>query len=223
MSMSEWAKREVEAAVKRERESEGVAEGEFSYGGSCYESALKAFNSLCEDGHSGMSIGFTKNILNRLIDGNPLSVITGEDDEWNENLRGENHPCKVYQNKRMSSLFKDVYPDGTVKYTCNGNYFCIDINNGISYTGGGARDIIDALYPITMPYYPTAEKIKLYTEDFLVDPKNGDYDTKGYFYLIHPIDGRVEVNKFFAEVDGEFKEITKDEYDQKKLVKIEVK
>ena len=66
MSMLEWAKKEVEIACKRENPDK--KEGEFDYGCACYESALKAFKSLCEDGHSGMSIGFTKNILNWLVD-----------------------------------------------------------------------------------------------------------------------------------------------------------
>ena len=71
MSMIEWAKREIEIAQKRERGN--ASDGEWDYGGTCYDSAFKAFQSLCEDGHSGMSIGFTKNILNRLIDGKPLT------------------------------------------------------------------------------------------------------------------------------------------------------
>ena len=74
MSMSEWAKREVEIACKRERgddENPNMSD----YGCACYESALKAFESLCEDGHSGMSIGFTKAILDRMIDGKPLTPI----------------------------------------------------------------------------------------------------------------------------------------------------
>ena len=49
MSMLEWAKREVEIACKRENPDK--KEGEFDYGCACYESALKAFESLCEDGH----------------------------------------------------------------------------------------------------------------------------------------------------------------------------
>lgn len=60
MSMMEWAKREVEIASKRERGDK--PESEWDYG--C---ALKAFESLCGDGHSGFSIGITKGILNRLI------------------------------------------------------------------------------------------------------------------------------------------------------------
>lgn len=78
MKMSEWAKREVEIACKKENSDR--KEGEFDYGCACYESALKAFNSLLEDGHSGYSIGFTKNILNRLIDGQPLTPIEDTDD-----------------------------------------------------------------------------------------------------------------------------------------------
>ena len=52
MSLQEWAKNEVEIACKRENPDR--KEGEFDYGCACYESALKAFESLCEDGHSGI-------------------------------------------------------------------------------------------------------------------------------------------------------------------------
>lgn len=55
MSMMEWAKREVEIASKRERGDK--PESEWDYGCACYNSALKAFESLCGDGHSGFSIG----------------------------------------------------------------------------------------------------------------------------------------------------------------------
>ena len=80
MSMLDWAKREVEIACNKENPDR--KEGEFDYGCACYESALKAFESLCDDGHSGCSIGFTKAILNRLIDGMPLTPIEDIDDIW---------------------------------------------------------------------------------------------------------------------------------------------
>ena len=54
-NMLEWAKREIELACKRERGNH--PNDEFDYGCACYASALKAFKSLLEDGHSGMSIG----------------------------------------------------------------------------------------------------------------------------------------------------------------------
>lgn len=73
MNMMEWAKNEVDIASKRERGDR--PESEWDYGVACYESALKAFESLCRDGHSGFSIGLTKNILNRLIDGRPLTLL----------------------------------------------------------------------------------------------------------------------------------------------------
>lgn len=53
-NMLDWAKREVEIACKKENPNR--KEGEFDYGCACYESALKAFESLCDDGHSGFSI-----------------------------------------------------------------------------------------------------------------------------------------------------------------------
>ena len=111
MSLQEWAKNEVEIACKRE--SPDRKEGEFDYGCACYESALKAFESLCEDGHSGMSIGFTKQILNRLIDGKPLTPIEDTEEMWKRSWTDEKG--KHYQCSRMSSLFKTVTPNGEIK------------------------------------------------------------------------------------------------------------
>lgn len=100
MSMMEWAKREVEIASKRERGDK--PESEWDYGCACYDSALKAFESLCGDGHSGFSIGITKGILNRLIEGKPLTPIEDTEDVWNVCSRGENGGVATYQCKRMS-------------------------------------------------------------------------------------------------------------------------
>lgn len=50
---------------------------------------MRAFESLLGDGHSGMSIGITKNILNRLIDGKPLTPIEDTEDVWNVCSRGK--------------------------------------------------------------------------------------------------------------------------------------
>lgn len=73
MNMTTWAEREVELACKKENPER--KEGEFDYGCACYESALKAFKSLMEDGHSGSSIHLTKEILVRLIEGKVLTPI----------------------------------------------------------------------------------------------------------------------------------------------------
>lgn len=106
-----WAEKEVEIACENERKASGTKEGEWDYGCACYESALKAYHSLSEDGHSGFSIGMTKYILNRLIDGKPLTSIEDTEDVWSDitDLSGYRGEIVNYQCKRMSSLFKYVY------------------------------------------------------------------------------------------------------------------
>ena len=156
-----------------------------------------------------------KQILNRLIDGKPLSVIEDVPEIWNDVNCGKNDGIQRFQCSRMSSLFKTIYPDGSVEFSDNNQYVCVDIDNETHYTGGGSSDIIKVLYPITLPYYPGA-KIKLYTQECLMDPTMGDFDTKAYLYLIHPTDGRVEINRFFAETTEGWAEITLQEYEERK-------
>lgn len=220
-NMLDWAKREVEIACNKENPNR--KEGEFDYGCACYESALKAFESLCNDGHSGFSIKMTQAILNRLLDGKPLTPIEDTDDVWNKCACGKGYP-ETYQCKRMSSLFKYVYADGTVKYDDIDRSYCIDINNrNCTYSSGLVGRIIDEMFPITMPYMPCEESIKVYCEDFLTDKKNGDFDTVGVFYALKTTDGKqqkIDINRFFREPKNDEKgswiEISKDEYYERK-------
>ena len=218
-----WAEKEIDIACKREREASGVKNDDWDYGCACYESALKAYKSLVEDNHSGLSIGFTKQILNRLIDGKPLTPIEDTDDIWSDisdisGLNGE--VVNYYQCKRMSSLIKYVYPDGTVKYKDINRYYCVDINNTeVTYYSGLVQRIIDEMFPITMPYFPE-EPIKVYCEDFLTDRKNGDFDTVGIFYAIKPDGEKVEINRFFKESEDGWKEIDEAEYIKRKRISV---
>ena len=220
-SMLDGAKREVKIACKKENPNR--KEGEFDYGCACYESALKAFESLCDDGHSGFSIKMTQAILNRILDGKPLTPIEDTDDIWNECVRGKGCP-ETYQCKRMSSLFKYVYADGTVKYDDVDRSYCVDINNrNCTYSSGLVRRIIDEMFPITMPYTPCEEAMKVYCEDFLTDKKNWDFDTVGVFYALKTTDGnqqKIDINRFFREPKSDEKgswiEISKDEYYERK-------
>lgn len=63
-----------------------------------------------------------------------------------------------------------------------------------------------------MPYMPADKPFKIYAEDFLVDPKNGDYDTRGILYAITPSGDKVEINRYFKEVEDGFEEIDLAEY-----------
>ena len=188
-------------------------------GCACYESALKAFGSLCEDGHSGFSIGLTKAILNRLINNKPLLPIEDTDEVWSDisdmsGLRGEE---RNYQCKRMSSLFKYVYADGTVKYRDVDRYHGVNINcPDAPYHSGLIDTVMDELYPITMPYMPADRAFKIYTEDFLVDPAKGDYDTVGILYVITPSMDKVAINRYFKEAPNGFAEIDEAEYKERK-------
>lgn len=213
--MKEWAKREVELACKKEKTDR--KEGEFDYGCACYESALKAYESLIEDNHSGMSIKFTKNILNRLIDGKCLTPIEDTDDIWNY-VHDRKDGGKVYQSKRMSSFFKDVYPDGTVKYSDIDRVVKVDIVTDTIWHSGLVDRIINELYPITMPYIPTDNPFKVYCEDFLTDSKNGDYDTVGVLYGIDPDGNRFEINRYFKDGDEDMIEIDCTEYAVRSLM-----
>lgn len=222
MKMTEWAKREVEIACEKEGYSKRKEdEWEWDYGRACYESALRAFENLCEEGHSRFSIKLTQNILNRLIDGQPLTPIEDTDDVWLDGFRYKY--VTAYQCKRMGSFFKDVYDDGSVVYTDNNRCYCIDIHDpNNTYYSSIVRKIINEMFPITMPYMP-GKPIKVYCEEFLTDKKNGDFDTVGVFYALKTENGKqekIEINRFFREPEGDengtWTEISKEEYDKQK-------
>lgn len=209
MSMYEYAKREIELAKMFDQKE--VEDGGFDYGGACYDSALKAFESLTQDGHSGMSVRLTKHILNRLIDGKPLTPIVDIPDAWNH--IADTSGRKDYQSRRMSSLFKYIYADGIVRYSDINAYICVDINTGVTYHSGLVQKIMDEMYPIQMPYMPMDHPIAVYCEDFLTDTKNGDYDTVGVLYANIPGGDEVLINRYFKEdADGKWIDINQEEY-----------
>ena len=223
MSMDSWAEREIEILKSKNKPD---SDEEFDYVGECAESALRAFKCLMSDGHSGMSISITAGILNKLIKGQALTSIEDTEDVWNESggYCDEEKGIKHYQSNRMSSLFKDVYPDGTVKYSDIDRVTGINMGYPDSgYTSGTLRAIVDEMFPITMPYSPKSKSYKVYTEDFLTDKSKGDYDTVGYLYMITPEGERIELNRFYHEFNRHenMKEITKEEYEELKKRKIE--
>lgn len=212
MSMQEWAEREIEIACKREKGDK--PEGEWDYGCACYTSAFEAFKVLCGQGHSGMSIGFTKHILNRLIDGKPLTPIEDTEDMWN--LTHRSGKGKHYQCKRMSSLFKDVYEDGTVKYSDVNRYYCTSKDNpNVSWHNGFVAKIYDEMFPLTMPYMPNNKADVIVCDELLTDRKNGDYDTMAILYIQRANGEKVEVNRYFKEGDTSFVEISLEEYKER--------
>ena len=219
MSMYEWAERECRIACKKENPDFNFDSKDFDYGCSCYKSALKAYKSLCKDGHSGASFNFTRRILERLMEGQPLTPITDED------FKGELSICSdkdltsrglksEIQCPRMSSLFRKETIDGEVTYNDLDRAYCIDIEKPSDTFSSSADNIVDELFPIKMPYLPEKGKYKVYVQTFLTDKKNGDFDTRGVIYLITPDGKRIDINRYYTKKNGEMVEISKDEYNE---------
>ena len=207
--MKNWAEKEVELACKHAAKT-ARKEGEFEYKRACYKSALKAYNSLIEDGHSEASIQFTKDILNRLIDGKPITPIEDTDDIW---LNGVDCGDYIYyQCSRMYSLFKKVYNDGHVEYDDINRIVCVD-GKGLTYHNYFVRKIITELVgPVTMPYEPSTNPIRVYNSDYLYDKKYGDFDILAIWRYVMPNSDEIPVHRFFKEVDRGWEEISLKEF-----------
>ncbi len=230
-NLMNWAERECRLACKKENPDYDFDSNVFDYGCSCYKSALKAYNSLMEDGHSGSSFGFTKNILIKLMDRQPLTPIT-DDDFFSVERGTEAYPLESdeylkerglkshYQCPRMSSLFREETLDGKISYHDIDRAYFVNIEDpSDTYTSWDR--FLDDMFPITMPYVPERGKYKIYAQTFLADKNNGDFDTKGILYLITPSGEKVDIGIYLTEKDGKMVNITKDEYEQLLLKRVD--
>lgn len=218
----EWAENEIRLALI---EHDGFTDDEcekiaYEYTKNCYASALKAYKSLLEDDHSGMSISITRDILDRLIEHQPLTPIEDTEDVWTEHFgMREDNRIKVYQCKRMGCFWKEVFPNGTVRYQDNNRACGINMNYPLcTYRNGLITRIVNEMFPITMPYCPPNNSYKVYTEEFLFDECNGDYDTVYVHYIQTPEGDKVDVNRVFTEFEDRpgMQEITLDEFEKLK-------
>lgn len=158
MTKSDWARREIEIFS---REQDG-------YGCMCAESALKAFLSLCVDGHSGFSFGVTKGLLERLMGGLPLKPIEDKDFFDQNGMVGQSQEFLDEMNlksdlqcRRMPSLFRYESKDGKVTYCDIDRVICYDeeeYEKRIAFSSGEADRIVDKMFPIQMPYWPSKQK-----------------------------------------------------------------
>ena len=205
--MSSWAQKEIELAIASEKKS---AEGtdDWKYGVDCYESAMKAYEVVLEDNHSGMSIQITKSILNRLIDGKCLTPIEDADDVWND-ITGDHQDVRVFQCKRMSSFFKRVDKDGNVTYSDIDRITCVDITDpAMAYHNSLATQLVEKIFPIKMPYLPPVRPYKVFTEEL----GNGI----AYLYILLPNGQKIDLNRYFKEENGKMIPINEQEWNAHK-------
>lgn len=186
MSMIEWAEREIAIACKRENPNwDGKS---FDYGCLCYQSALKAYKSLIDDGHSEFSFDVTRNILKKLLDEIPLSPIRDSDFfinegksirilESDESLKKRGLKSSI-QCPRRSSLFRKEDLEGNVRYIDIERSYSINAENPSDTFSSSLNDFIDKLYPITMPYMPSSERFKVYVRYWLTDKSHGCFDVQ---------------------------------------------
>lgn len=214
MSMTEWAEEEVRIACERFRkEADGDEKPTAEYECSCLESALKAYKSIMEDGHSGASYGLTINILKRLLDEYPLTPIEDAPDIWEE-VPATGSNCLMYQCKRLSSLFKDIDTEtGEVSYHDCNRIICKN-ENGITYHNGFIQREIEELYPIQLPYLPSGRYVVLAT-DFSTTGSSGEFDTI-YVISVREPNGCVRnLNWYYKETKNGFTKIDEGEYIQR--------
>lgn len=150
--------------------------------------------------------------------------IEDDPDIWTKVEFGENDPIQHFQCKRMSSLFKDVAEDGTVTYSDVNRVQLINKESpDIPFRNGFGTRLIDKMYPITLPYFPTDKKFKIIVEEFLTDEKNGDFDTVGYLQLIFPNGEVVDLNGYFKDGPDGMVRIEQAEYEERKANRIDKK
>ena len=220
MSMYEWAEQECRLACKKENPNFDFDSDDFDSGCSCYKSALKAYKSLVEDEHSGMSFSFTRDILERLMRHEPLTPITDDDFKGGSLIYSDEDLASMglkseIQCPRMSSLFRKETVDGKVTYCDVNRAYSINVENpSDTFYCGRETNIIDEMFPIKMPYLPEKKEYKAYIQTFLADKKNGDFDTQGILYLITPEGKRIDINRYYTKKAGKMVEISKDEYDE---------
>lgn len=201
MSLVNWAENEI----KLKKEFEGKEAGGWTpYINGCLDSALKAYKSLCEDGHSGMSFSITRQILECLMHDIPLTPIEDVPESWCESYGfGDSDKRKHFQCIRRSSLFKEIDPDGNVSYHDIDNRVLdvVKLKDGhVSALGSSRTDKVLKKYcpealEIKFPYCPPRYLWRVRMSEELND--NGhDRDFNYLSYILCPNFERIHVDKY---------------------------
>ena len=215
MSLDIWAKREVELA-KNEALKSGADNCSAHYICECLNSALKAFNSLREDGHSGASMEQMLMFLQRLVRGLPLTPIN-EDTTWVKSSVSESGTI-TYQCARMTSLFKDVDKEGNITYSDVNRVVCVnkDDSHAPVWYNGFVSKIVNSIYPIKFPYYTSSDPIIAYVSQHTTSVTE-DFDTMCIDSVKLNSGETVEVKRFFKEDPNinSWVEIDEEEYNSR--------
>lgn len=211
-STTKRVREEVEYAIECERNS-AIKDNDYTfldYVVECYRSALRAYETMAADGHSGMSWGLTRQIFNRLAEGKPLKNLNSYDEhpeEWaSSNIIPDSFG--MLYNNRYPSLCCRVTENGNVYSDCNRWVFEAPDHPNIPWHNGFLSTYLNEKFPIQFPYNPVTIHVRV--EEILTDPAHGDYDAQHIIDFADPETGRkVGVDAYFEEVDGKWQEIGK--------------
>ncbi len=123
--------------AKEELDRAGFFDEGSDYDGMLGEAVLELIDCFAKQGHSGASAPLTIALFKKVAAFEPITPLTGEDDEWNEVGKG------TFQNKRACNVFKDA--DGQA-YNIDGLVF--KNQNGCTFTNSYSR------VPVSFPYQP---------------------------------------------------------------------
>ena len=158
---------------------------EFQYAGWCDENGkfndemqeqicdgvMKLLELFDKEGHSGSSAPYAINLFKTLARFEPIGPLTGEDDEWFCHQDDRTNGVAVYQNKRMSSVFKQPDRFDGKAYWLDGKVFwewysAPDIDDGKPfksyYTSADSMTVIK--FPWVKP--ESSEYVFVPTEQF---------------------------------------------------------
>lgn len=131
----------LEQFAKEELTRAGLFDEDSDYGGMLGHAVMKMVKVFADEGHSGFSASMAVAAFSKLVRFEPLTPLTGDDDEWGEVDDG------VFQNIRCSHVFKDK----TGAYDIQGRVFREP--SGACFTNGESH------VPVEFPYTPKTEYI----------------------------------------------------------------
>lgn len=139
--------------TKNELDLIGMTEDSGEMNADMRKHILHMVDEFSKEGHSGFSASYAIGILQKVLNFEPLSPLTGEDDEWCKHDYGNEI---TYQNIRCSHVFKDS--DGQA-YDINGKVFTEHyyddegVEQTCSYTSYESRVNVE------FPYTPKTEYV----------------------------------------------------------------
>jgi len=131
----------LEDFARSELERAGMFSKDSDYEGMMGDAVMKLIQVFADEGHSGFSASMAVSIFERVARFEPLTPLTGEDDEWMEASAG------IYQNKRCSHVFKE-----------NGQAYDID-GKIFRKPSGACFTSFESRVPVTFPYTPKREYV----------------------------------------------------------------